>query len=362
LVIVFGQLPAVLFTANYPKNLWIPIHKVNYRQDNQDDTWAGLIPEQPKQETSLGVWLAVAGVVFILLCLCTGGGFLLYNEFFTAPTVEPPPVVPTIAGEGGVGTPLADIPPTVTLSSPEDGPAATATTGPNPTVTLPGGVTVPTLAPSGNVEAVRLAAAPAIDGSLAEWGDTPTYSSVFRVFNAQSWDGTEDLTAVWRLAWDNANLYIVVEVTDNVHVQTQSGNLIYRGDSVDIQVDSDRNGDFGDGVSPDDFQITFSPGDFAALPPSAFRFQGREDGSFLDAPGGHNVTVAASQTATGYILEAAVPWSDLNLTPQEGLVIGIALNASDNDVPGTAVQEVMMSHVSTRRLTDPRGWGTLTLR
>jgi hypothetical protein len=68
------------------------------------------------------------------------------------------------------------------------------------------------------------------------------------------------------------------------------------------------------------------------------------------------------KTAGGYILEAAVPWSDLSLTPQEGLVIGIALNANDNDTPGPAVQEVMMSHVSTRTLTDPRGWGTLTLK
>lgn len=338
---------------------WSKISVVNYRQDNQNDTWAGLIPEQPKQETPLGIWLVVAGVAFILLCLCVGGGFLLYNEFLAAPTtIEPPPVVPTVAAEETI----ADIPPTVTVGPFSTGPAATATTGINPTVTLPGGVTVPTPAPTGNVEAVRLPVSPTIDGSLGEWGSAPTYSSLFRVFNAQSWDGTEDLTAVWRLAWDNTNLYLIVEVTDDTHVQTQTGNLIYRGDSVDIQVDSDRNGDFGNGVSPDDFQITFSPGDFAGLPPSAFRFQGREDGSFLDAPGGHNVTVAAVQTATGYILEAAVPWSDLNLTPQEGLVIGIALNASDNDSPGTAVQEVMMSHVSTRRLTDPRGWGTLTLR
>ena len=36
--------------------------------------------------------------------------------------------------------------------------------------------------------------------------------------------------------------------------------------------------------------------------------------------------------------------------------------ANDNDTPGTAVQEVMKSHVATRTLTDPTGWGTLTLR
>ncbi len=314
------------------------------------------MPEQPGGGTSLGVWLAVAGVVLIILCLCAGGTFLLYNEFFTTPTAEPPPVVPTVAG--GATTP----PTTIDTPVVPGGPTATATSAINPTVTLPGGVTVPTPTTSGNVEAVRLPASPTIDGSLSEWSTAPTYTSAFRVFNAPGWNGTEDLTAVWRLAWDNTNLYIAVEVTDDTHVQIETGNLIYRGDSVDIQVDTDRNGDFGDGVSPDDFQITFSPGNFGTLPPSAFRFQGRPDGRFLDAPGGNNVTLAAVQTADGYILEAAIPWSDLNLTPSEGLVIGIALNASDNDSPGTAVQEVMMSHVSTRTLTDPRGWGTLTLK
>ncbi len=328
---------------------------MNYQPDNQNDTWAGLVPEQPKEEPSMAVWLAVAGVVVILLCLCAGGSFLVYNEFIASPTVAPPPVVPTIVGEATT----ADIPTT----APPNAPTATATTAINPTVTLPGNsVTVPAPTAGGNIEANQVTVPPTIDGNLADWSNATTYSSAFRVFNSQGWDGTDDLTAVWRLAWDTTNLYIGVEVTDNQHVQIQSGNQIFRGDSVDIQFDTNRNGDFGDGLSPDDFQITFSPGDFATLSPSAFRFQGRDNGAILDAPGGHNVTLQATQTTTGYILEAAIPWSDLALTPQAGLVIGIALNANDNDTPGTAVQEVMMSHVSTRTLTDPRGWGTLTLK
>ena len=104
-----------------------------------------------------------------------------------------------------------------------------------------------------------------------------------------------------------------------------------------------------------------SPGDFGDLPASAFRFRGREDGRILDAPG-HDVRLAARQTESGYTMEAAIPWADLGLSPSAGLVIGLALNANDNDTPGTAVQEVMMSHVASRTLTDPDGWGTLTRR
>jgi hypothetical protein len=67
-------------------------------------------------------------------------------------------------------------------------------------------------------------------------------------------------------------------------------------------------------------------------------------------------------TAVGYNVEEAIPWSDLNLAPVEGLILGLALNANDNDTPGTAVQEVMKSHIASRTLTDPSGWGTLIFR
>ena len=111
----------------------------------------------------------------------------------------------------------------------------------------------------------------------------------------------------------------------------------------------------------DDFQINLSPGDFASIAPSAFRFRGANDGSAVDAPG-HNVKIAAQKTDVGYTLEAAIPWQDLNISPVPDLIIGLALNANDNDSPGTAVQEVMKSHVATRAFRDPTSWGTLTLR
>jgi hypothetical protein len=201
-----------------------------------------------------------------------------------------------------------------------------------------------------------------IDGSLAEWPEVETMTSAFRVYNAEGWDGSADLTAVWHLAWDSDNLYIGVEVTDDIHVQTQTGNQIFRGDSVDMQLDTDRATDYAPRLSPDDFQVNLSPGNFTDLPPSAFLFRGTDDNQILDAPGQHSIVVAAQPVEGGYVLEAAVPWRDLEKVPEPDLIVGLALNANDNDTPGTAVQEVMMSHVATRTLRDPTGWGTLTLK
>lgn len=334
--------------------------------DEFEDTWADLVPVQPDSRERWPIWLAIGAVVVVLVCLCVAGGYFVVQEFFPGLVQRQNPIVPTlpgtepvaaetvVSGEPATSTAAVAPPPTVIISpSPSQELASTAT--------LFVEATEPATT-ADDVVAIRLSSPPLIDGSLDEWGVAPVFESTYLVYQFSGWDGTDDLTAWWRLAWDVNNLYIGVEVTDDVHVQTQTGNQIFRGDSVDMQFDTNREGDLSSELSPDDFQITFSPGDFSTLPPSAARFQGTASGQILDAPGGHHVNVQSQQTATGYRIEAAIPWSDLNLIPAEGLVIGLALNANDNDSPGTAVQEVMKSHIATRTLTDPSGWGTLTLQ
>lgn len=236
-------------------------------------------------------------------------------------------------------------------------PAATDT--PPPTNTPPPTAIPPVV--TTNVNAPFFSSAPTIDGNLNEWiGVTPVLAA-YRTFEDASWDGSEDLTATWQLAWDNSNLYLAVTVLDDIHAQIQSGNLIFQGDSVDMQLDTNRLGDFErNNLSSDDFQITLSPGDFNTLPASVWRWTATDSGSLLDAPD-HGIIVRAQRTDTGYLIEAAVPWRDLNVTPSNGLVLGASFNATDNDRVGTAVQEVFYSHIASRTLLSPNTWGTLTL-
>jgi len=303
-----------------------------------EDDWAQFEPSPPPQNR-FWFWLIGFGLVGVLLAVACGLVLLVYF----LPRDEGPATAPALS----VPTPVS------TAGTPTSLPIA-------PTITRLPAETVP-LPDQGNVSAARAATPPRIDGVLDDWPAAAGVTSAYRVYNVAGWDGSADCTAVWQLSWDNTQLYVAVAVTDDIHVQTAAGNQIFRGDSVDIQFDTARAADFGDGLSPDDFQITLSPGDFAARSPTAFRFRGTPSGAILDAPGGHQVTLAAQRTADGYTLEAAIPWSDLALTPQPGLMLGIALNANDNDTPETAVQEVMMSHVPARTLTDPTSWGTLTL-
>lgn len=346
---------------------------MGYRPDDEiDDTWAGLVPEQPKTSDRLPILLVIGGVLFVLICLCSAAIFFLGPNFipgfdlFGQGTTAEAPEVPTVVGTNPADNPTSAITPEATVEVTQDAGGTTAEPPAAASPTLVATVTllVPTdeAVVTENVIANRLETPPAIDGNASDWGDLPVFESFFTVYQDSSWDGSDDLTAIWRFAWDDGNLYFLVEVTDDTHVQTQTGNQLFRGDSVDIQFDTELAADLGDGLSPDDHQITFSPGDFASIPPSAWHFQGTDSGQILDAPGGHHVSLQATQMGAGYVLEAAIPWADLNLIPSANLVIGIALNANDNDTAGTAVQEIMKSHVSSRTLTDPSSWGTLTLQ
>lgn len=322
---------------------------MNDGKPDWDSAWQGMEPEQPRPRRGAYV-VALLAAIFLFLGACAIG-------YYTLQLRAPSESGLSMPGEATAAAELQATTETVAEAT-----AAVDNPSLAPTVTLPGTFATPPQAPpAADVAAPRITA-PVIDGNSAEWGGLPVYSSPHVVFTADSWDGSDDLAASWQVGWDDANLYLLVNVADDIHAQNQSGNQTFRGDSVELQIDADRLGDYAPSVSPDDFQINLSPGDFASIPPSAFRFQGTPDGAMLDETTPHNIVVAAVPTGTGYVLEAAIPWRDLNVTPSQGLVIGLAVNINDNDRPGTAVQEMMKSNAPNRRFGDPTTWGTLTLQ
>ncbi len=314
---------------------------MNNKPENWENEWAGLEPGQ-RRFPAWGCWFIGALLAVVLLGACLAGAYFLWQRL-DLPGQPAQILIPPTAVAGSEGTPGTE------GQTSADSPSLA------PTVTLPSS------AGSANVDVLPLTFVPSLEGDLQEWETLPFHTSEHLVYNAAGWDGSDDITALWRLAWDNTNLYIAAEIEDDRHVQTQTGNQIFRGDSISLQFDTRLENDFGPQLSRDDFQIDVSPGDFNTIPPSAFRFRGTNDGSMSDAPG-HNITIGARQVGEGYTLEVAIPWQDLEINPVQGMVIGVALNVNDNDTPGTAEQEVMKSHVATRLFGDPTSWGTLTLQ
>lgn len=241
-------------------------------------------------------------------------------------------------------TPISSLTPLASLSPPLSSPT------PDGPLRRPNGELI-----SADDRAGQGAVVPNIDGDIGEWELVFSVSNV--VFQPANWSGTNDNSARFATIWTTENLYLAVKVIDDIHVQTQSGKLLYQGDSLELQFDADLAGDFASTLlSGDDFQLGLSPGDFAGIAPEAYLWN---PSAKTGVP--TSVIVMAKATTDGYTLEAAIPWALFNVTPTMFTTYGLALNVSDNDTPGTAEQQSMISSSPARRLTDPTTWGTLIL-
>jgi serine/threonine-protein kinase len=210
----------------------------------------------------------------------------------------------------------------------------------------------------GVIFAYRVEGTPTIDGRLDEWTGGPhSVANVVHEDPAGSRSNAADLSGAFFIGWDSDNLYLGVEVTDDVHAQTEQGDALWQGDDVELQIDADLEGDFFDGeLSNDDGQIGLSAGDFGSHQPEAYIWRPPA----LEQPG-TAIDVAAQSFSGGYVLEAAVPWWTLGGRPAIETPAGFCLCLSDNDISGTAGQQSMVCTTSMRRWGDPTTWGTLIL-
>jgi hypothetical protein len=242
-------------------------------------------------------------------------------------------------------------PPPATDAPPTDPPPATA----------PGPTAAPTLLarPNGDpLTARRVTAAPTIDGDVSEWGALP-YAIDQVTFKPENWKDATDCSGLFMLGWDDQNLYVAVQVKDDVVTQTQTGELIFKGDSLEVIIDANLGADFVDAkLSSDDYQLGLSPGDLVKGTPAVEAYLWFPRTKKGTPPG---VVVAARPASDGYTVEAAIPWSVYGLAPSLNNRYGFALSISDNDNTNAAEQQTLVSSVKTRTLTNPTTWGTMVL-
>ena len=249
----------------------------------------------------------------------------------------------------------------VSLTIPTQEP--TATLPPNETAT-PQFAATPTLVPSptpllGSADAdftIGRTGADLFSAEPNQWTSIQGISPTYIVEEDDTWNGSQDLTALWKLAYDDTFLYGFVSVQDDVIAQTQTPRTAYLGDSLELEVDTLN--DKALGAQPDDYQFIISPGDFGSVEAGIFRFRG-VNGVMVDDVG-ISAEVIATQIDGGYSLQFRIPWLDLRLAGPRA-ALGIALNINDNDAPGVTQQELMLSNVATRQWAQPATWGTVTL-
>jgi hypothetical protein len=215
----------------------------------------------------------------------------------------------------------------------------------------------PVMRQRNSIAAIYFDTPPAIDGKLGDWG-LDTYQIDNVVYGADRWRNPADLSGSVMVGWDEKYLYLGFRVKDEAYVQLASGELLFKGDSVEVLLDADVSSDYYvRALNNDDYQVGISPG--SPKP-------GKNTEAYLWFPKSvegtrSKVVIGVEKADNGYRLETAIPWSIFGVTPEEGQHFGFAASISDNDKSGEAVQQSMVSNVATRRLTDPTTWGDLTL-
>jgi len=199
---------------------------------------------------------------------------------------------------------------------------------------------------------------PVIDGDLSDW-ETDSYSADAVVFGQSYHSGASDLSATFQMGWDEDHLFIGATVVDNLHVQEASGDQLFRGDSVELLLDTDVMDDYYDNEADnDDYQLGISPGrTLSAASPENYLWAPE-----LLAGSQNEVEVGVVETSDGYVIEIAIPWDVFSVTPMTDQHFSFAFAVSDNDKPETVQQQTMISNAPRRHYNDPTTWLDLVLR
>jgi hypothetical protein len=182
--------------------------------------------------------------------------------------------------------------------------------------------------PRPHVQALRLT--PTVDGDLSEWTMEPSLIlGPEHAAHVSDYGGPEDLSArVW-LAADDDFFYIAAEVTDDIHVQDNTGKMMWSGDCLQI--------DLRPGTPP--WRSTFSNVcelglAFTPVGPQLWQWTPREG---LVEEG--KIAITRGEGRTRY--EAAVPWAALpgvNHTPGAVNAFSMTVNEADGDTFGGWLQ------------------------
>ncbi|MFC3747752.1 alpha/beta hydrolase fold domain-containing protein [Paenibacillus sp. GCM10012306] len=166
-----------------------------------------------------------------------------------------------------------------------------------------------------------------IDGNLSDWNDFARFE--VKDVKIRDWKGEQDLSANGQLSWDANNLYLGVEVTDDKHVQTASGDAIWSGDSIQIGIGIAK----PDGTVPSEYhELGAARGDDGTLykwrwiAPSGFSV-----GDAIDL----KYVIKREDSKTTY--EMAIPWEELSRDTalvKKGLKLKFSILVNDNDGDG----------------------------
>ena len=156
-----------------------------------------------------------------------------------------------------------------------------------------------------------------------------------------------DFTGSYKATFDNNNLYLLVQTTDNSK-NNDSGTEWWNDDVINIFIDGNNSkGTAYDGLN--DFQLGFRYNDNTI----------HLGGNSVQKTTGIVFNIYA--TATGYNLEVAIPWTTIGVTPVVGKQIGIDVEIDDDDAGGTRDAQMAAFSSTEMAWSNPSLFGSVYL-
>ncbi len=144
------------------------------------------------------------------------------------------------------------------------------------------------------------------------------------------WSGPENLSAESAVCHDAENLYLLVNVRDDIHFQNGKPGMLWAGDSIQLAIDSKANALPGvHNFDRDDYEFGFG------LTPSGAQKELTgiyEIGRVKSALDSVKCNIFREGDLTCYRI--AIPWKTMKLVPEKGMILGLNFTANDNDGHG----------------------------
>ena len=155
--------------------------------------------------------------------------------------------------------------------------------------------------------------------------------------------------ATFLLSWDDTYLYLLAQVTDSTPMMNpRSGGSIWNGDGIELFVGHE-DLDAGGALRFTDRQVLLSAG------------TPREGKPYhvVNAPAQPEILLGVVKSASGYALEAGVPWSALGIRPKVGMKLLFDI-AVDDGAGGNRLRQLMWNGIA-RNSSDRSKWGIAKL-
>jgi hypothetical protein len=185
---------------------------------------------------------------------------------------------------------------------------------------------------------------PVIDGNEdAVWSAAKQYKIANVLYSPPA--SPNDLSAGYKAMWDQDNLYLLVDVIDDVlkHDATDG----YQNDSVEVFIDAknSKTSQYDD----TDYQYTFIWDKTAPIMQELKR--NRTEG----------VQYAVVTTDKGYRVEIKFPWLTLGTKPSSGAKIGLDVHVNDNDAGGKRETKIAWHDAQDNAWQNPEVFGNAEL-